>query len=138
MNQLWQLFKAILTVLLLVLAVCIIALPGPITEFERILMLSLFSLLSVALWLDYAKLQYNPKFAAIFVSFFPFVYSILILSGEVQFPKNCEGRRKMLCLFDNLLFSLGGTLVVAIFWLTFATILAYVMYTSSTKNSNLR
>jgi hypothetical protein len=87
-----------------------------------------FILLAIifTLWIDYSKVDQNLVLA-IFISACSFYSGLSVLGDEKSFLKVCQGRRRILCEIENLLFSIGGVHFVATFYFVLGIILFHAI-----------
>ncbi len=115
MKSLWYLFKVILTLALLTIA-CVFGFaffkdPGP----APLLIGSIFILFSSMIWVDYINV--SPKRVAFGVALFGLTLIYMAyekFSGLIKFPRECDGRRRLVCQVENWLFEVGGSNLAAI------------------------
>lgn len=110
----WRTFKPLLSAALLALAAFSVYLFF-ISGFDAMPLGAASVLVFFAAWpwvdhsrpnrpLSLVRLVFSLMFAAV---------AVHTATGGTHFPKLCQGRRALLCEFENVLFSLGGELLAA-------------------------
>jgi hypothetical protein len=124
----WQLFKSILSIIMLGLAALAFK--------DSMILGSVFALLAIAIWIDYSNLEINPKMIGLIFSFMFTANGFNLLKSDTLYPMVCKGRGRLLCDLENMLFALGGVRLIAMFYFVFALAFFYLGFSKSSNKNN--
>ena len=124
LNRIWISFKIVLSITLVAAPISLLALAPQALADPVFMGISAVLIFFAALpWVKFTVPNRGLALAGIVFSI-----GVLLLAGQtafgsVQLPRQCTGRRTLLCEFENLLFAAGGEYLAAAPFAIFAVIL---------------